>query len=226
MQGRRWIHVSALVAVVVLAAVLRLYRLDWADVINDEALIGFRSIGLIDFFSSPYQTTPWQWFSQVPNWARLSFHDHPSAVFLSQHLSFLIFGVNVFAMRLPLALSGIAAVVLLYLVGKELFSANTGLLAAALLSVMSYHVWVSRIGLQESMVITLWLWTIYLFIRAQKTGRHWEWGIAFGLALLTKYTAIFLVPVFIVYQFIAHRNELGKLRFWLGFLISAIIFSP
>lgn len=68
--------------ILILAVVFRFYGLGDADVITDESLIAFRSIGYIDFFISPYQTTPYEWFSDIPNWAKLSFHDHPPLVFL------------------------------------------------------------------------------------------------------------------------------------------------
>ena len=73
---------SLLISILILAAFLRLYNLTSADVITDEALIAFRAIGYIDFFVSPYQTTPYEWFSDTPAWVKLSFHDHPPLIFL------------------------------------------------------------------------------------------------------------------------------------------------
>src|SRR3989344_1007245 len=99
---------SLLISILILAAFLRLYNLTSADVITDEALIAFRAIGYIDFFVSPYQTTPYEWFSDTPAWVKLSFHDHPPLIFLIENLFFKVFGVNVFSLRLP---SGLAELV-------------------------------------------------------------------------------------------------------------------
>lgn len=222
-KRKNWLLV---IAILLLASFLRLYQLDRADVLNDEALIAFRSVGYIDFFSSPYQTTPWEWFSVVPWWAHLSFHDHPPIVFLLQHLSFFIFGQSVMALRLPLAVAGIGAVWLLYLIGQQLFNKRTGLIAALLLAVSSYHVWISRIGLQESMVIFFVLLAIYYFIKSLSTGAYWKWGIAFGLAMMTKYTAIALVPIIFFYVLFFRRDLFNKKNFYLTPLISVLIFSP
>ena len=134
--------------IVILASVLRFYNLSSADVITDEALISFRSIGYIDFFVSPYQTTPFEWFSDIPTWASLSFHDHPPLVFAIQHLFFNLFGQSIFILRLPFVMFGIATVYLSYLLGKRLFNHQTGLIAAFLLALSFYHVCISRIGLQ------------------------------------------------------------------------------
>src|SRR6185503_7671673 len=107
------IQIVILVSILALAGLLRLWQLGAADVITDEALIGFRSIGYFDFFASPYQTTPYEWFSVVPDWAKISFHDHPPLLFLIQHWFIVLLGQSVFVLRLPLALCGIASVYLL-----------------------------------------------------------------------------------------------------------------
>ena len=78
--------------VLAVASFFRFYNIGFADVITDEALGGFRSIGYIDFFASPHQTTPYEWFSDIPAWAKLSFHDHPPLTFIVQNIFFKIFG--------------------------------------------------------------------------------------------------------------------------------------
>ncbi|MAF13928.1 MAG: hypothetical protein CMI53_03475 [Parcubacteria group bacterium] len=219
-------YFAILFLIVILAGVLRFYDLDRADVINDEVIIGFRSIGLIDFFSSPYQTTPWEWFSDVPTWAKISFHDHPPLIFLIQHLSFLIFGQTIFALRLPFVLAGIGSVLLLYFIGKQLFNKQIGIIASLLLAVSSYHVWVSRTGLQESMVIFFSLLAFYFFIKVIDSHKYYQWGIVLGLTLLTKHTALILLPIFFSYLLFFKRTVFKDKRFWLAILLIAILFSP
>lgn len=218
--------VILLLAILLVAGIFRFYDLTRADVINDEVLIAFRSVGYIDFFYSPDQPTPWEWLESVPGWAKVSFHDHPPVVFALQYLSFFTFGVNVFALRLPFALAGVLCVFLTYLIAKRLFDEKTGLLAGLILAVSTYHIWISRIGLQESVLIFFILLAFYLFIKNLQDGRHWQWGVAFGLAMLTKYTAVFLVPAFFTYLIIFNKEVFQDKRFWLGSLTSLIIFSP
>ena len=216
-----------LLLILLLAGTLRFYQISRADVITDESLFAFRSIGYIDFFVSPYQTTPYEWFSDIPNWARISFHDAPPLVFLIQHFSFVIFGQNLFALRLPFVLAGILSVPLIYLIGKKLFAEKAGLIAALLLAVSNYHVWISRIGLQESILIFFSLLTFYLFLLALEKNKYWFfWGVSFGLALLTKYLALVLVPIFVIYLLFYQRKVFKDKNFWFGVLISILIFSP
>ena len=226
MKQAKYQAAGVLFCLLLLATGLRLYGIARADVINDEVIYAFRSIGYIDFFSSPYQTTPWEWFSDVPWWARLSFHDHPPLTFVIEHIFFKLFGVSIFVLRLPFALAGIGTVWLLYALVKRLVNPTAGLLAALLLAVNQYHVWVSRTGLQESLVIFLILLTLYLFIRALDSGRHWPWGIALGSALLTKYTAVVAVVIIFGYVWYQRRDIFKQKSFWLGPLLAGILCLP
>src|SRR3989338_6885137 len=73
----------------------RIWGLGFAEIFHDEGLYAFRSIGYIDYIQNNDQTTPIQWFKdlpQIPWWTKLSFHDHPPLFFLVQHLFFRVFG--------------------------------------------------------------------------------------------------------------------------------------
>ena len=104
-------------AILVIAAILRLWGLNRGDTMSDEVFYAFRAIGPMDFDHAEFQTTPLEWFDpQIPAWTKLSFHDHPPLVFWVQHFFIKIFGENNFAFRLPSALLGIASVWLVYLI--------------------------------------------------------------------------------------------------------------
>lgn len=218
--------VVVITLILLLASVFRLYNVSQADVITDEALNGFRSIGYIDFFVSPYQTTPFEWFSEVPTWAKISFHDHPPLVFLIQHFFFNIFGVSNFSLRLPFVLAGIASVYLVYLIAKEMFGYRTGIIASLLLAVSTFHVWISRIGLQESIVILFSLLSFYYFIQSFDKDKHWRWGIFLGLAILSKYTALILLPIFFIYFLVYKKEIFTNQKFWLAISLVVFILSP
>lgn len=214
--------------VLIAATFLRLYRYDLPDVINDEVFYGFRSIGLIDYLNSPYQPTPFEWFDPIPAWAKISFHDHPILGFVIQNIFFKIFGVNLLGLRLPFILAGIASVYLIYLVCRRLFeNETTGLLAAAVLAVNNYHIWISRIGLQESLVIFFWLVAIWLFLKTLENFRYFYWTVAaVGFAILIKYTAVVLLPIFGVFLLLRRRDLLTWPRvIWASVILLAIV-SP
>src|SRR5205814_595566 len=108
-------------------------------------------------------------------------------------LSYLVFGVNSFALRLPSALLSTAAVWLTYAIGRELIDRLAGLIAAALQAfnpaiLMLVHGYV----FSDHVDISLLFWTelgIWLVLRTMRSG---SWrdavlaGVAQGLALLSK----------------------------------------
>ncbi|MDO8585181.1 MAG: glycosyltransferase family 39 protein [bacterium] len=221
-----------LILILVAAAFLRLYNLGSGDPVNDEVFSAFRGIAMMDFDEAEFQTTPLEWFDAKDPangrwWMNLSFHDHPPLVFAVQHVFMRVFGENNFAFRLPSALLGIASVYLLYAVGVLLFAPNVGVIAAALMAVTLNHVYVSRVGLQESYVIFFILLTSYFFIRALKNGRDFMWaGVAFGLGLLAKYTVAVIAPILVTYAALFRRDVFRNKFFWLGGLAALAIFSP
>lgn len=226
------------ILILVIAAVLRFVNVTQDDVVTDEALYGFRSIGYVDYLASDVQTTPVDWFGidALPGWTKLSFHDHPPVVFLIQYVFFLIFGVSVFVLRLPFVLAGIAAVWLVYLIGRRTQYPIAGVIAAAFLAVDPFHVWISRIGYLESIVIFFVLLSFYFFLRFISTplnsplakGGQWGiwWGIATALALLSKYTALFLVPTYVLYVLLFKRELLKERKLYYGIIAFVVLLIP
>lgn len=189
---------------------------------NDEVAYAFRAIGLVDSFNDPgVQSTPWEWFDpEIPAWAKFSFHDHPPLVIWVQHFSIKLFGEKLWAFRLPSAILGIASVGLLFAIGRRLYSPRAGLTAGALMAVTINHVYVSRVGLQESYVIFfILLATLFALL---SSGRAW-WlpaaGAAFGLGFLSKYTALAGIPVILAAALYV-KSAMPRTKY---FLISALI---
>jgi len=217
-----------LFAILFLAAVLRLSFLSRGDVVSDEAFYGFRGIGMMDFDEAPLQTTPLEWTDpNTPSWAKLSFHDHPPLVFLAQHFSMDVFGINNFGMRFPSAILGILSVWLIYLIGKYLFSERAGLFSALVYAVTVNAGYISRLGLQESYVVFFMLLALYLFLRSLKDNRYFiRFGIILGLSFLTKYTAFILIPTLLIYLLFYRRDLFKNKNLWLGIIAALLIFSP
>ncbi|MBI2507060.1 MAG: glycosyltransferase family 39 protein, partial [Candidatus Niyogibacteria bacterium] len=132
-----------------------------------------------------------------------------------------------FALRFPSAVLGILSVYLLYLIGRRLYSARAGLVAAALMAVTLNSVYISRTGLQEAFVIFFLLLASYFFLRSLDEENYLIWlGAALGLGFLTKYNVFVLVPIFTTYLLFFRRDYFLNKKLWLGGALAAIIFSP
>ncbi len=219
-----------LTLIIILAATLRLFALSTADPLGDEVLYSFRAIGPMDFDTAALQTTPLEWFDpDIPVWTNLSFHDHPPLVFLIQHFFLRLFGENNFAFRLPSVLFGVASVYLIYLLSRRLFTSRAApLFAAALLAVTINQVFISRTGLQESIVIFFILFTLFFIQCASPDNPRFFYaaGAALGLGLLSKYTAAIAAIIGLFYLLSSNCPAFKNRHLWGGLLLAVLLFSP
>ncbi|MFA6254855.1 MAG: glycosyltransferase family 39 protein [Patescibacteria group bacterium] len=214
--------------IVVLASFLIFFRLNRADIQADDAIYSFRAIGYFDFVDSVNtQTTPIVWFSNIPWWSKLSFHDAPPLVFMIQHLFFKVFGISNFTAKLPFALAGVGSVILLYFLVKQLYGEKTALLASLFLAVFSYFSWISRIGYLEGISIFFIILTLLLFLLSLKNNFYFIFfGLSLGLCLLTKYVTLFIIPVVFFYLLFKERKQFISRYLIAGMVIAFLVISP
>jgi len=220
---------NLLIFILFLAFILRVVSLTRADMQGDETTYSFRAIGYLDLLNSNQQTTPVQWFGEMRWWFKLSFHDHPPLVFLIQHIFFLILGVSTVVARLPFVLAGVFSVYLLFLIAKKLFNERIGLVSAFILAILNYHIWISRIGYLEGILIFFVLLNFYFFIKLlnqPKAKNYVIFGLTLGLAFLCKYSMLFLLPAYFFFLFVFYRKVLWNKKILLSALIFLIVISP
>ena len=129
-------------------------------------------------------------------------------------ISYDAFGVNEFAARLPSALAFLGSILLTYELGRRMFDATTGLLAAAIAASALELVKLGHAATPDSTLIFFLLLYFWAFWRGHENGgRSWylPCGIASALAMLVKGPVGLVLPVAIVGgYFLAHR-ELRRL---------------
>ncbi len=159
--------------------------------------------------------------------------------------SFLLFGVNEFALRFPSIVAGLVTVPLTYRLGKELLrhtpleNTPVPLLAAAFLATSFWHVHFSRFGVRgvfTPLMTTLAFWAFWRGVNRRDSRWLAGAGMALGINLYF-YTAARLVPIFLAIYlvaegWIARRNDrLPILRsHFLGIVVlyalAAVVFVP
>jgi mannosyltransferase len=115
--------------------------------------------------------------------------------FLVLYPAYLI-GTDEWLLRLPSALAGIASIALLYLLGKKLFDARTGFLAAALLAFSPLHLWYSQEARFYALLGLLSLGAVYFAVRGITHNRLMDWilfGLFEGLGLWTESGAVWYI---------------------------------
>lgn len=147
---------------------------------------------------------------------------------------FRLVGVNAYGIRLTSALIGLLTVVLVYAVGRALFSRRVGVLAAAVLAFLYWHLTVSRNGYPNILIppleclALLWLWKGY------RDGRPWQMAIGgvFVGAVLYTYLAARFFPITVALIFL--YALIVDTRRWcqrlpglvLAALVALLVFAP
>jgi len=143
-----------------------------------------------------------------------------------------LFGYSVFSVRIVMALAGCLTLPFFYLLSKNIFGRYFALLSTFLLAFSRWHIIHSRYSVRVVLFPLFELVTLYLVLRALKSGKS-AWmilaGIIGGLGFYT-YIAYRIFPV-ILLAFILDQTIRTKLRLqWkgivFGLLLSAAIVAP
>ncbi|MDD5547582.1 MAG: glycosyltransferase family 39 protein [Candidatus Pacebacteria bacterium] len=222
--------ILAVAAIVAAAFLFRIIGVGSLDMAGDEASYAFRSIGYLDYIGTSFQTQPVEWFNgkQLPFWTKLSFHDQPPLVFAIQNSFFRVFGDSALVARLPSAIFGAASVFLIYILAKMFLGESLALLSAFIFAVNGALVGISRTALLEPILLFFILLNIYLFFKfVGSPKRYWlAWGTSLGLVFLSKYTGVFLIPIYFIYLLIGERAVFKNSKFYLALIVALILFSP
>jgi 4-amino-4-deoxy-L-arabinose transferase-like glycosyltransferase len=97
------------------------------------------------------------------------------------------------AYRLPNALLHGLLVLLVFLMVLELWGTAEAVIASLLVMALPRALFHASLACFDAPIMTLWFATVYAYWRCLD-GRRWPWqvGVAFGLALATKHTAVLL----------------------------------
>ena len=154
------IEVVLILLVIIFAAYLRFIRL--SEIPNglyvDEALVGYNAYSILKTGRDEYgKLFPilFRFFGS---------YSPPLYVYLST-IAINFFDLNIFSVRLVSSLSGIAAVLIIYLFSKSLKITKTlsfPLIAALVLSISPGAIFYSRLGYEVNLASTIYLLGIYL----------------------------------------------------------------
>jgi len=206
--------------VLVLAFLLRVIALSNFPVgfTPDEASFAYDAYSIL-------QTGKDQWGKSFPLVLE-SFGDYKSPLLSYLAIPFVwVLGLSKVAIRLPNALLGTAAVYVVYLLSKELFSRqkNIGLYSAVLLAISPWHIMMSRGAFEANLTTFLLPLGIYLFCKGMRNIKYLNWSaFVFGLNLFSYHSAKLVTPLVVAFLIIINWKRLKRLKkTW----ISVFIFS-
>lgn len=109
-----------------------------------------------------------------------AYKDHPFVGFNLMAISMMIFGANEFGARFPSAILGFGSLIVLYLIGKNLFGRTIGLIASLVLVSCVWFVFRSRSANLDTILLFFYLFTFYSALKATK---NCKWVTVLGLSL-------------------------------------------
>ena len=211
--------IKPLAIIIATGTLLRLALAAWFPLGNDEA----------------YHTL----FLRHP---QASYFDHPPMLMVAESIGMTLLGqspdsVTPLAARLGFILLFAGSTCMMFRLTSRLFNNQAGLLAAFALNLSAYHtVAAGSFALPDGPLLFFWLLTMDRLAVAltaaekdQKATAAWlQVGLAWGLAMLSKYHAVFLPFGAVLYVLIRPncRRALLTPGPWLAVAVGSAIFSP
>lgn len=143
-------------------------------------------------------------------------------------LSFSIFAVSVWSIKIVAATIGILTVLGLYLLTRELFSRNVALLSSFFLAISFWHTNFSRIGFRAILVPFILVFAFYYLFRGFRTKRILNFiisGIFLGLGFYTYISFRFIVlllPLLLLCWYFTCKKE-GEIKKFLKFTLYCLL---
>jgi 4-amino-4-deoxy-L-arabinose transferase-like glycosyltransferase len=148
----------------------------------------------------------------------------PVLLYWLQAAAYRVFGVNEFAARLPSALAGIVALLLINDLGRRMFGAATGFLAAVIAASTILLCGLSHSATTDAVLLACTVLTFHTFWRG-RSAADGRWlvptGMAAGLAVLAKGPVGVAMPGAVIVLFLAIERQLRRL--WTRWLILGVL---
>ncbi|OGY11714.1 MAG: hypothetical protein A3H88_03520 [Candidatus Blackburnbacteria bacterium RIFCSPLOWO2_02_FULL_44_9] len=212
------------------AALLRFYSLSLTPPsLNwDEVSLGFNAYSIL-------KTGKDEWGFFLPNIFR-AYGDYklPGYIYTTS-LSEILLGITPFAVRFPSALGGILTVLFTYLLVQKLFNKNTATIAALLVAVEPWTIFLSRIALEANLGLTFFISGLYFFFKSREKQPLFPLSIFFfGLSVWTYnsyriFTPLMLLTLLVIYGkeiFAPLKKQSTKLSLLAGIITAVVFFTP
>ena len=167
-------------------------------------------------------------YALYPDWSHF---DHPPMVgWVIQLFSLNLLLDSEFFIRLASVVFMTANTYIIFRIGKEIKDARTGLYAALLYTASIYAFVITGIFIMpDTPLMLFWLLAVWSAVRSLSLSkdRHFIlFGLFAGLAMLSKYSGVFLWVGMALYILLFNRKQLKNPYLYLALVISAVCCIP
>lgn len=220
---------TVIIFLTVLAAVLRLWRLDSVPpgLYQDETAIGYNAYSILTTGKDEHGVSYPLYFKSFGDWKL------PVYIYLTVP-SVKLFGLTPIAVRLPSAIFGILSVPLMYfLVRKVTENESLGLLSTALLTINPWHIHYSRATYEVTIAFFFFLagtLSLSYWLSQRKPGTFVLSVLCFFVAMYAYNLTRILSPILFVISFLSFHAHPYKKRLskegWVGALLIILLLIP
>ena len=170
----------------------------------------------------------WTWSKHLD----LSYFDHPPMVAYMIALTTAIGGDSIFFLRFGTVLLFCITSLLIYLLAFKISgSRKTAFYSLCLTNIIPLFFLVGILTVPDALLAVFWLLFLYLLLRVAKGIPWWHWylmGFVLGLAVLSKYFAVLLVPSTLLFLLSDKklRPYLKSLHLYAALILSGLVASP
>lgn len=170
----------------------------------------------------------WTWANHLD----FSFFDHPPMVAYIIALSTAVGGDSVFFLRIGTVLLFCVTSFLIYLLAFEISgSRKTAFFSLCLANILPLYFLAGILTVPDAPLLVFWLLYLYLLLRVAKGVPWWHWylmGFVLGLAVLSKYFAVLLVPSTLLFLLSDKklRSYLKSPHPYAALVLSGLVASP
>ena len=159
---------------------------------QDEALAGYEAFSLLHYgidshgYTFPVYLSAWDsGMNALESYLAIPF--------------VALFGLKVWAFRLPQMIVGVLSVWVVYLLIRHIFNERAGLFAMFMLAICPWHIILSRYGLESNLAPGFMLFGLYFFVRGIENSRFLLLSaLMYGLSLYAYATVWVVVPFVIM----------------------------
>lgn len=191
---------ALLIAVTVLGAALRMFRLGHQSLWNDEIVTYISSFG-----------TPWRVITQ-----RVENSNIPPLYYLvanaSLHVTTAAISHVAWALRLPSAIVGVLTIPLMFIVVQPWLGSRIALAAATCVALSPFHIWYSQEARPYALLLALALVSVACIQRALRVPGSWPWKAATAVALAATFSCHTVGLGFVLFAALYVAIELWRRR--------------
>lgn len=167
------------------------------------------------------------------SWQYLQWENNPPLHYWYLHLWLKIFGSSENALRFSSTLLSFLAIIAIYFLGQRLANRRVGLIAAFLMAISSYQIFLSMDARMYPMLLLFAILSTYYFWQTLNNPKKSNWLLYILFTLLTYYTHLtglfifFSQAIYFIYRYYFLKKKQPRALTWLfsQFIIFAL-FSP